>query len=265
MRSLSVACSTVALRSGAIGPVVASLPVSLRWEGAGNEVSADLVALGGGSGWPQRTVDAVAHGVRGGVVVDPSPVAPDEVPRVSVPLVIDHRFASNPAVASAAHHFAGWPADALVEVSVLLSNPADAARMLLDQLATLRWLGLPPVSLERLTWSPGGYHLRGSAASGAPLLLSAHVTTGAPSQLRVRALAPELAIELTVPDPSTARPAVVVRTTSDGATTQPTVWESAHRATWRRLHAAVVDGIPTDDLADLRADLQVAGHVLPTP
>lgn len=257
--------STTATGSGAIAPVIASLPASLRWEGAGNEVSADLVVLDGGLGWPQSALDAIPHGVRGLMLVRPTPVTPDEVPQLPVPVVIDHRFASNPAVASTAHHFDSWPAEALVEVSALIAEPADAERLLLDQLATLRRLGLPPVILERLTWSPSGYHLRGTASSGAPLLLSAHVTTGAPPHLRVRGLAPEVAVELSVPDPGTARPAVIVRTTQDGATTEPTLWESSHRAAWRRLHTAVVDGIATDDLADLRADLEVAGHVLPPP
>ncbi len=265
MTTLRVAASATATGSGAVAPVVASLPVSLRWVGAGNQVTPDLVALDGGRGWPQRLLDAVLDGARGLLLVQPVAVAPDEVPRVSVPVVVDHRFAANPAVAPASSHFEEWPADALVEVSSLLPDPAATEQLLLDQLATLRRLGLPPESLERLTWSPSGYHLRGSTSWGTPLLLSAHVTTGSPPHLRVRGLAPELAVELTVPDPGTARPAVLVRTTSDGATTGPTVWETSHRASWRRLHAAVVDGSPTDDLPDLRADLTLASGVLPAP
>jgi hypothetical protein len=265
MTSLRVTASATAMSTGAIASVVASLPVSLR-STATDAASADLVALDGSVGWPERTAHAVQHAARGLMVVQPCPVAPDEVPQTSsIPVVIDYRFAGNPAVSSAARVFDGWEADAMVEVSSLVSDPADTGRLLLDQLATLRRLGLPPVRLNQLTWASSGYYLHGSTHSGVPLLLSAHVTSGAPPHLTVRGLAPNRAIELAVPDPGTARPAVMVRTTSDGATTHPTVWESAHRAAWRRLRAAVVDGLPTDDLTDLRADLQVAGHVLPAP
>lgn len=265
MTPLRVAASATATGSGAVAPVVASLPVSLRWVEAGNEVPPDIEAVDGGPGWPRRMVDAVSRGVRGLLLVQPVAVAPDEVPQLSVPVVVDHRFAGNPALPPAADDFADWPTGALVELSSLLPDPAGAPQLLLDQLAVLRRLGLTTATLERLTWSPAGYHLRGVTSAGAPLLLSVHVTTGSAPHLWVRGLAPELAVELTVPDPGTARPAVLVRTTSEGATTRPTVWETAHRASWRRLHSAVVDGLPTDDLSDLRAGLALAGGVLPAP
>jgi len=265
MSALRVGAGAAAADSGAIAPVVASLPVSLWWVGAGNEVSADLVAVDGGTGWPRRATEALRQGVQGLLVVEPDPALPEQVPQAPVPVVIDHRFASNPAVDSAARDFDGWPPEALVEVSALLPDPAGLPRLLLDQLATVRRLGLPAVDLERLTWSRGGFYVRGSTSSGTPLVFSAHVTAGRPPQLRVRGLAPDSAVELTIPDPGTARPAVLVRTTSDGATTRPTVWESSHRASWRRLHAAVVKRLATDDLTDLRADLTVAADVLPAP
>jgi hypothetical protein len=265
MTSLSVTASATAMSTGAIAPIVASLPVSLR-SAATDAASADLVALDGSVGWPERTVEAVQHPARGLMLVQPCPVARGEVPQTSpVPVVIDYPFACNSAVPSAARAFDGWEADAMVEVSSRVSDAADAGRLLLDQLATLRRLGLQPVSLDRLTWASSGYYLRGSTHSGVPLLLSAHVTSGAPPHLKVRGLAPDRAVELTVPDPNTARPAVLVTTTSAGATTQPTLWESSHRAAWRRLHAAVVEALPTTDLTDLRADLALASDVLPAP
>lgn len=265
MTTLRVSAPARAMGSGALAPVIASLPVSLRWVGAGNEVTPDLVAIDGGTGWPKRVLDAALGGARGLLLVNPVAVAPDEVPQVSVPVVVDHRFAANPAVPPASRDFEEWPRDALVEVSSLLTDPSGAGQLLLDQLATVRRLGLAAASLEPLTWSPSGYHVCGSTSSGTPLLLTAHVTTGSPPQLRVRGLAPDLAVELTVPDPGTARPAVLVRTTTDGATTSPTLWETSHRASWRRLHAAVANRLPTDDLTDLRADLTLAGGILPDP
>ena len=262
MTSLRVRASARAMRSGAIAPVVASLPVSLRPEET-TTVSTELLAVDGGVDWPQHLTDAVRQ-VKGALVIHPSPVLPDEVPLASsVPVVIDYRFASNPAVSTAASQFHGWPAEALVEVSALVREPTDQDRLLLDQLAILRRLGLPLVDLIRLTWTSHGYYLRGDAQSRTPVLLSSHVTSGAPPQLTVRGLATDVAVELTVPDPSTARPAVLTRTSDEGATTYPTIWETSHRAAWRRLHAAVTKATPVTDLIDLRADLCVAVHALP--
>ena len=169
MTSLRVTASATAMSTGAIASVVASLPVSLR-SAATDAASADLVALDGSVGWPERTADAVQHAARGLMVVQPCPVAPDEVPQTSsVPVVIDYRFAGNPAVSSAARVFDGWEADAMVEVSSLVSDPEDTGRLLLDQLATLRRLGLPPVNLDQLTWAferllPSRIHAFGCSA-----------------------------------------------------------------------------------------------------
>ena len=265
MNPLRVSADATAIRSGAIAPVVASLPVSLTNAGTDTPAS-ELVAVDGALGWPQRTRDALGNGTQGLMLIQPCPVTADEVPQTpSVPVVVDYRFAGNPAVLTFAGHFDGWPVEALVEVSSLVSDQGDLHRHLLDQLATARRLGLPLTDLQPLAWGPSGYYLRGSTGLGVPVLLSAHVTSAAPACLRVRGLAPDLAIELSVPDPSTARPAVLVTTTSGGALTEPTVWESAHRAAWRRLHAAAVGALPVTDLDDLRADLTVANHVLPPP
>jgi hypothetical protein len=265
MTILEVSATTEARAGGDIAPVIASLPVSLVAAGP-DAGGPDLVAVDGGPGWPQRAADRLAHGVRGLVVIQPVPVAPAEVPTASgVPVVVDYRFAGNPAIETAADAFARWPADAMIEVSVVGSDSADLGRILVDQLATLRRLGQAAAELDRLTWRASGYYLRGATATGSPLLVSAHVTIGEPSALRVRGLAADGAVELTVPNPGTARPAYLVRITRDGATTAPSLWETSHRAAWRRLHAAVTETQPTADLSDLRKDLAVAGRVLPTP
>jgi hypothetical protein len=260
MTPLRVSAATDAEVAGDIATVIASLPISLV--GAEPEQRGDLVAVHGGPGWPERTAECLLHRVRGLLIVHPTPVSPTDVPEVSsVPVVVDYRFAGNRALAAAAMAFDGWPAGAMIEVAAVVPDESSLDETLVDQLATLRRLGQPAVELHRLTWDGSGYYLRGSTTAGSPVLVSAHVSSGARPYLRVRGLA---AVELTLPDPGTARPAVLVNTTSTGATTTPTIWETSHRAAWRRLHAAVTGARLTYDLADLRADLTIAGQALPT-
>ena len=263
MTALRVSAATDAEVAGDIVTVIASLPISLV--GAESGTRGELVAVHGGPGWPERTAECLLHHVRGLLIVHPTPVSTNQVPDVvSVPVVVDYRFAGNPALAAAAEAFVGWPAGAMIEVAAVVPDASSLDETLVDQLATLRRLGQPAVELHRLTWNGSGYYLRGSTTAGSPVLVSAHVSSGARPSLRVRGLAADSGVVLTLPDPGTARPAVLVNTTSTGATTTPTIWETSHRAAWRRLHAAVTGARLTNDLADLRADLTIAGQALPT-
>ncbi|GAB3260594.1 hypothetical protein [Kineosporia babensis] len=256
MGALAVGGELQALSRGDVPAVVASLPVSLRLA-----EPSDLVALEGGPGWPERVAAATARGV---MVVHPTPAAPEAVPaHPGAPVVLNYRFADNPVMPTAARLFTDWPADAMIEAAAVVAQPAELDGVLLDQLATLRRLGSPAVELTRLTWSSAGYYLSAVTRTGVRLLLSAHVTTATSPQLRIRGLAPSVALELTLPDPGTAQPAVLVRTTDAGATKFPTLWESSHRAGWRRLVAAVDGTTPADDLTGLRTDLGLLAPLLP--
>ncbi len=260
MTALTVSASPDALASGDIAAVIASLPLSLRDGESGQP--ADLVAIDGSPDWPKRTAEALLRDARGLLIIHPTPVPPHEVPDASaLPVIVDYRFAGNPALTAAADAFAGWPTDAMIDVAAVVPDAAELNATLVDQLATLRRVGHPAAGLTRLTWDDSGYYLQGATAEGIPLLLNAHVTTGARASLRVRGLAREVAVELTLPDPGTARPAVLVSTTPAGATTTPTLWETSHRAAWRRLHAAATDAAPANDLVDLRSDLTAAQQV----
>lgn len=261
MNALLVDATADAASPGDLVAVVASLPVSFATAAQGER--AHVAAIEGGPGWPRRLTEALDQGPRGLVIVDPTPVRPDEVPDASVPVVVDHRFSGNPALAGAAGAFGRWPASAMIEVAAIVSDGADLEATVVDALAALRRVGQPAARLTRLTWGQTGYYLSGSTTGGSPLLLSAHVTRGAAPSLRVRGLAHDRVVELSLPDPGTARPAVLVSTTKAGAVTAPTLWETSHRAAWRRLHAAVRGDEPTHDLAELRADLSVASQVLP--
>lgn len=264
MTALRVNAGTDDAVAGDILPVIASLPISLV--AADSENAADLFAVHGGPGWLQRTAECLLHEPRGLLIVQPTPVLANQVPDVlAIPVVVDYRFAGNPALAAAAEVFVGWPADAMIEIAATDHEASNLGATLIDQLATLRSLGQPLGDLHRLSWNGNGYYLRASTTAGSPVLLSAHVTSGAPASVRVRGLAATAAIELVLPDPATARPAVLVSTTPGGATTMPTLWETSHRAAWRRLHAAVNEARRTTDLVELRADLTLVNNVLPTP
>jgi hypothetical protein len=260
---LRVTADPTAALTGNVATTVASLPLSLATALPGE--SADLAAVHGGPGWPQRVMHALVPGVRGVLVVDPVPVPVAQVPAAPpVPVVIDHRYAANPVLARAADALQDWPNDALVEVAAVVAAAFDLDRVLLDHIATLRRVGRQVAHLDRLTWGPNGFYLIGRDVGGTPLLLSAHVTTGVPPSVRIRGLARELTVELALPNPDTARPAVLVRTTPDGASTAPTLWETSRRASWRRLHAAVTSGQRVDDLSDLSSDLATAELGLPS-
>ena len=264
MTALTVGGRAGAIASGDVVPVVASLPISLV--GSPDDRPADLVAVDGVAGWPEQLRASLEDGTRGLVLVHPCPAPAGEVPdETSVPVVVDYRFAGNPALPAAGKAFSGWSADALVELAAVVPDAGDLPETLVDQLATLRRMGLAAAEVSRLVWDGGGYYLLGSTTGGSPILLSAHVTSGTSRSLQLRGLGAAVGVELTLPDPGTAQPAILVRTTPEGATTAPTLWETSHRAAWRRLTAAVTGVGPTSDLADLRADLAVARSVLPSP
>lgn len=264
MTALRVSAGADGAVADSILPVIASLPTSLV--AAESTEAADLFAVHGGSGWLQRTAECLRHKTRGLLIVHPTPVLANQVPDVSsLPVVVDYRFAGNPAVAAAAEAFVGWPADALIEIAATNHDASELGATLLDQLATLRRLGQPLADLHRLNWTGSGYYLRASTTAGSPVLLSAHVTSGTKASLRVRGLTADTAVELVLPDSASARPAALVITTPSGATMMPTLWESSHRAAWRRLHAAVAGTRLTTDLTELRSDLILVTDVLPTP
>ena len=74
-------------------------------------------------------------------------------------------------------------------------------------------------------------------------------------QASMRVLTNDGGVELSLPDPSTARPAEVMITDGDGLRLLPTVSrESGHRAVWRRLQALLTSGETAMDLRFIEGD-----------
>jgi hypothetical protein len=256
---LGVAYATDADQSGAIGQVIASLPVSLHPATA----DPDLVGVNGAQGWSAAALAAVESGVRGLVIINPvdedAATLREKADAAGVPIVVDGVWTYNPAVARSADAFrAADDAEALLEVRADVPSTSDLERALLGQLALVRALASPVVDLTVVRWNEHGYDVLASLTSGARASLAAIVTDALPHAVHVRSLKTTTAVELTVPAPASAAPGKAVVSGPDGATLLVTAYESAHRAAWRHLHELVQAKRSCEDLAHFAADTAVA-------
>jgi hypothetical protein len=253
--ALEVCSSDAARRAGDIDAVVASLPVSLRFGATGT----DLVAVDGQTGWPAAALQAIEGGAKGLVIIDPT--AEDVADLVSlarrrgVPVVIDYPFAGNPAVPVVAPYFNdGDDRYALLECTVTARLGADLVRVLIDQLALVGALAVQVGNAKVLDWTTRRYVISGLLADGRRARLTGICTDVGPPTATVRMLRADGSVELTVPNPETARPAHATVVTPDGAKSLPTLFETAHRLAWRRLARLVHDGGQASDLANFTHD-----------
>jgi hypothetical protein len=251
---LSLHADAAAREAGALDVVVASLPVSLALAPEGGD--ADLVAV--------RAADLVdgLPAARGVLVVAPDPGA--SLPSVTaspVVVVVDRGAAGHPATAGLRDALAATGPDALLEVRSAARPGSDVAAVLLAALAVVRAADAPFAEGRVIRSGAHGATVRGTTASGRPVLLDVVLTTARAESTRVRALGPAAAVEALIPSADAARPAAVTVSDQDGARLLPTLWETAHRATARRLRDAVRTGTPAPDLDELRDDL-AALHAL---
>ena len=256
--ALEVRSSDAARRAGDIDAVVASLPVSLRPASTGT----DLVAVDGQTGWAGAASQAIETGARGVVVIDPTTADVADLStlarRRGVPVVIDYPFAGNPAVPVAAPYFSGHDdRHALLECTVTARLGADLARVLIDQLALVGALAARVEKAKALDWTSRRYVISGLLADGRRTRLTGICTDAGPPTAAVRMLREDGSMELTVPNPETARPAQATIVTPDGAKSLPTLFETAHRLAWRRLARLVHDGGQASDLTRFTNDSSI--------
>lgn len=244
-----------AAQAGAIASVIASLPMSLA---PGQADMAALQGVSGTNGWVHRAAATITQGAAGVAVIAPEPGDTQSLERLaashSVPVVLGFRWASNPAVAQAAAVYRqAVPDGALVEVTAYIrdSLPIEQVRAELLVLAG-RLLG-PLDDVRALRTSKTGFTVAATlTGSGAPLSIAAVVSNALNNHVRVRMLTKNGCVDLLIPAPDTARPATLKRTGPEGALISPTIYESSHRATWKRLAALAASGSTASDLAEFR-------------
>jgi len=249
----------------------ASLPVSLTQAPA----SAGLVAVDGRSdGWLEALEDAIRPGPAGVLVVRPAagPSAPD-IRAVAATAVgtgtlvaVQATWAAHPAVPP----FARAAAERLSGITLIDSvAQLDGTRhhrwadVLLDQLALLRAVIGPLEQARFAVQHEHGYTVDGAIGAGA-VAMSAVRSATPPQAARLAAYGATAEAHLIVPSGSTtATPATAWFVDSAGAAMQPTWYETASRASWRRLHRATAErpGEPLPDLTDLAGDAELVAAI----
>jgi hypothetical protein len=259
----------------AITPILASLPVSYR---SVTDAGSQLLVTMGSRGWPARAAAALDDGCRAMLILNPADADPDDVERLADKAEADGRgillsetFAGNPIIPTllASH------VDTLMKFSAVFLNTLAAAGtpadLILTQLRVLRALGLTDVTIETSSAQPHSViwagHVGGRPATGGTGLYGIASTTAVPqARLELQGHAADHMVEIALPDGGTARPAAAIMTDAHGSTTLPTQYENSHRATFRRIHAALTDGTPGgDELHGFAADLRTTHAALRRP
>lgn len=248
---------------GAVAAVIASLPVSFSPHPAGPSSAApDVTAVAGHSGWTRRAAEAILTGSRGVVVTAPAVEDPRALAVVAeengAAVVLDQRWAGNPALApshDAAHAVVAEAlADAVLLDSVAICTPGeDPLTLMADHLAAVLQSGVDLNSVKVVQRSSSGYTLAGKLPNGAPAALQGIATASVPAAAIISILTSTGRTDISLPDPSAAWPAEVRSVTASGSTTLPTIYESAHRQSWRRVRRLLETGGPSTDLQQFAA------------
>ncbi len=250
--------------------VWASLPMSLT---AGAD-GARMIAVDGQSpAWPETLAEAIRPGVAGVLLVRPvaGPPARDiravaeAAASTGTTVVVETAWASNPAVAQLARATAGrLPDIALVDsvAQVAGDHRGQWADVLLDHVILLRAMAGPVGAVRFAVQDTHGYTVDGSRGACA-IALSAVQSTVSPPSTRLDVYGATAEAHLLVPSGSTAAPAAAWIVDAAGATVQPTWYETASRASWRRLVRAVSErsGEPVPDLPDLADDTELVAAI----
>jgi hypothetical protein len=250
--------------------VWASLPVSLTQAPA----KARLAAVDGRSAdWLETLENAIRPGIAGVLVVRPAagPSAPDiravaaAAAGMGTIIAVQATWAAHPAVAPFARAVAERLSDiTLIDSLVQLDGTGHRqwADVLLDHLTLLRAV-TGPLELARFAAEHRhGYTVDGAIGAKA-VAMSAVRSATPPQAARLAAYGATAEAHLIVPSGSIATPATAWLVDSVGAVMQPTWYETASRASWRRLHRAAAErpGEPLPDLADLADDADLVAAI----
>jgi hypothetical protein len=245
--------------------VWASLPVSLVQAPA--KTRARLAVIDGRpAGWLDTLADTIRQGPAGILVVQPAagPSARDiravatAAASAEAIVAVQSTWAANPAVAPFARAVAARVTEVTLVDSVLQVDGLGHRRwadVLLDQLALMRAV-VGPFGLARFAAQhehgytidgtvaasrAGGGPVVGSTAGAGGVALSAVSSATQFPTARLAAYGPAAEAHLVVAAGDTAIPAAAWLVDPEGAVTQPTWYETASRASWRRLLDAVAE------------------------
>ena len=236
----------------------ATLPRTLQPTTAGP----DLLALGGGSAdWPERLASAAARGVRGIVLLDPSPVPARTVRElaasVTVPVVVQTTWTPNPALAQFRERWAPALNDAMtVRVVARHAGGRPVEHLLLDEFTLVRAAvgAITRVSFARL--GEHGHALVGELDGKFVHLQGVRTAVGA-GEARLAALGADQEHWLELPAPGTAAPARAAVSGPDGEQLLSPIHETGRRAMWRAVHRQLETGGTGTDLTALADDLDL--------
>lgn len=264
----TVAATEAAEEAGAVSLAVASLPASFGPASSGpsstatagqaeTAAGADVVVIAGESGWTAEAVRAIEAGARGVMVANPVPEESAQLAAAAnaagAAVVLDLRWASNPALVSgngqpdARQAVRSAIGTAAMLDSVATASPGtDPDRLLGQHLAALLAVTGPLDGVRTLRSDSTGYTLSGRLANGAPITAQGIVTAARPAGVDIRLYTRDGGVSVTVPDPDAAWPAEVRATGAQGEVLLPTLYESAHRASWRLLRDHLSAGTRPD-------------------
>lgn len=259
----TVAATPQAQESGAVALAVASLPASFGPAPAGE--AARVSVIDGAPGWTAEAVKAIDGGASGIVVVNPVPestAALLEAVDAAAAVVLDQRWASNPGLAGAedaVRSVAGRAA--MLDTVATAATGTDPERLLTEHLAAVLRVTGQLDALRLLRRGTHGYTVSGRLANGAPASLQGVLSNSRPAGVDFRLYTDDGGVSITVPEPLAAWPAEVRAAGPQGEILLPTLYESAHRTTWRRLKEHLDAGTLPSDLAGFARLTESIAHL----
>jgi hypothetical protein len=260
----TVTSTPQAEESGAVALAVASLPASFGPVAAGE--AARVSAIEGAPGWTTEAIKAIDGGASGIVVVNPVPESTaallDAAEVSGVAVVLDQRWASNPGLAGAedaVRSVAGRAA--MLDSVATAAASSDPERLLTEHLAAVVRVTGQLDALRLLRRGTHGYTASGRLANGAPVSLQGVLSNSRPAGVDFRLYTDDGGVSITVPEPLAAWPAEVRATGPQGEILLPTLYESAHRTTWRRLKEHLDAGTLPSDLAGFARLTESIAHL----
>jgi hypothetical protein len=220
--------------------LVASLPLSYSL--AVGTAQAHVILLQGSRGWAADARRELDSGAQRVVVIAPElddtgdiRSLADATETSGASVVLSETYAGNAGLLAAAGHFGG---SMLVAITGL--TEANLGAGLLVHLRMARALGVIGLRLHDAVATPSALLVSGAGLLGGDVLFRSLVThsAAAPEQHTARGYGSSDMVVATVFDSDTARPASVTAVTGDGAIELPTIYEHAHRTSFRSLASA---------------------------